>query len=88
MILNVVMHRIGNPQHIIFGSDARAAALAVLHAAPEGAPAPHAVCHEYVWLVYQLQVTTFRLDKVQVPFYIAAYCTYNCTNTPGYLLKL
>lgn len=54
MVLGVVVHRVGDTQHVVLRGDARAAALAVLHAAPEGAPAAHAVRHENVRLVDQL----------------------------------
>lgn len=64
VVLDVVVHGVGDAQYVVLGGDARTAALAVLHAAPEGAAAAHTVRHEDVWLVDQLQVPAFRLDEV------------------------
>lgn len=64
--LGVVVQRVGDAQHVVLGGDARAAAFAVLHAAPERAPAADAVRHEYVVFVYKLQVAALGLDKVQL----------------------
>lgn len=78
VVVDVVVHGVGDAQHVVLGGDARAAALAVLHAAPERAPAAHAVRHEDVRLVDQLQVPALGLDEVQVPLYITTHRTYNC----------
>ena len=71
MIFDVIVYGVGYSQDVIFGGDPRPTALAVLHAAPERAAAPHAVRHKDVWLIYQLEMTTFRLYEVQVPFHAA-----------------
>lgn len=64
--VGVVVHGVGDAQHVVLGRDARAAALAVLHAAPERAPAAHAVRHEYVRVINQLQVSTLCLDEMKI----------------------
>lgn len=62
------MYSIGYFQYVVFGGNSSATSFSVIHASPEGAAAAHAVRHEYIRLVYQLQMSTFCLNEMEVAF--------------------
>lgn len=77
MVIDMIVNGVGYSQDVIFRCYPRPTSLAVLHAAPERPPAPHAVRNENIRFVNQLKVAALRLNEMKIAFKAAVDATYN-----------